>query len=309
MIVGAGLSGMIAAFVFPREEIVEARDRSWVEHQAVLRFRSDAVSDLTGIPFRRVTVHKGIWTDNGWTEPTIAACNMYASKTLGTVSDRSVWDISTVDRWIAPPDFRERLCDLLGARIHWETKMDFTRGAVTRKEPIISTIPMPVLVPLLTMDKPAFSYAPITTLKMRLPGVDVFQTVYFTSRLHSLYRASITGDMLICEWAGDNAGKNDTFAAAGQVASAFGMPEIMDRLIDGELEPHTQQFGKIAPIDEATRRWIVLNLTKQYGIYSLGRFATWRNLLLDDVAHDAAVIKRLVTAPDDYERALGARRT
>lgn len=305
MIIGAGLSGLISAFVFPREQIVEARERSWAEHQAVLRFRTDTVSDLTGIPFRRVTVHKGIWTDSGWTEPTIAACNNYARKTQGLVNDRSIWDISTVERWIAPPDFRERMCDMLDARISWSTKVDFAALERRSKDLVISTIPMPALVPLLTIDRPAFSYAPITTMKVRMPGVDVFQTVYFTSPRHSLYRASITGDALICEWAGEGLGTDDITLAATQLASAFGMPELFDLIEEGEAAPHTQQFGKISPIDETARRWIVLHLTQERGIYSLGRFATWRNILLDDVVHDAAVIKRLVTAPDDYSRALG----
>lgn len=306
MIVGAGLSGLIAAFVFPQEEIVEARSRDWAEHQAVLRFRSDVVSDLTGIPFRRVTVHKGIWTDSGWVQPNIAASNNYARKTVGLINDRSIWDISTVDRWIAPPDFRERLCDLLGSRVSWDIKVDFASMSRHKGETVISTVPMPALVPLLAIDKPRFSYAPISTMKFKLPGVDVFQTVYFTSRRHGLYRASITGDTLICEWAGDD-DEQSRLLAAQQVAAAFGLPELYDMFEGGDFLPHTQQFGKIAPIDEATRRMIVYTLTKERGIYSLGRFATWRNILLDDVVHDAAVIKRLVTAPDEYTRALGAR--
>ena len=57
-------------------------------------------------------------------------------------------------------------------------------------------------------------------MKFKLPGVDVFQTVYFTSQRHGLYRASITGDTLICEWAGDESNEFDRLLAAQQVAAA-----------------------------------------------------------------------------------------
>lgn len=306
MIIGAGLAGMIAGFVFPQDEIIEARSRDWVEHQAVLRFRTPAVSELTGIPFRQVTVRKGIWTGTEWTGPNVQVCNQYSRKTIGRVIDRSIWDISTAERWVAPGDLRERLADALGSRIRWETPVNLhdLDGRAPR-EPVISTVPMSAMSPLVFMDPPAFRYAPITTIKLAVLGADVFQTVYFPSPQHSLYRASITGDMLICEWASESPEPHDIDLGAAQVARAFGIPEVYQRLVAEDMEPHVQQFGKIAPIDELTRRRIVLALTQERGIYSLGRFATWRNLLLDDVVHDAHVIKRLMTAADDYDRVLG----
>ena len=304
MIIGAGLAGMIAGFIFPHEEIIEARSRDWVEHQAVLRFRTPAVSELTGIPFRQVTVRKGIWTGDHWTEPNIQVCNQYSRKTIKRLVDRSIWDISTAERWVAPGDLRERMADALGARIRWETPVNLN-DLDGRAEPVISTVPMSAMTALLRMDPPTFRYAPITTIRTIVPGADVFQTVYFPSPQHSLYRASITGDWLICEWASENPEPRDIELAASQVARAFGIPEMFNRITAEDMKPHTQQFGKIAPMDETARRHIILALTQERGIYSLGRFATWRNILLDDVVHDAHVIKRLMTAADDYDRVLG----
>jgi branched-subunit amino acid ABC-type transport system permease component len=64
---------------------------------------------------------------------------------------------------------------------------------------------------------------------------------------------------------------------------------------------HKQSYGKIAPIDEQFRRFVVEHLSQKHSIYSLGRFATWRNILLDDVLKDLQVIKKLMNA-DLYSR-------
>jgi len=37
-----------------------------------------------------------------------------------------------------------------------------------------------------------------------------------------------------------------------------------------------------------------------YNVYSLGRYATWRNILLDDVYHDINVIKQLMDSDGYY---------
>ncbi len=64
-----------------------------------------------------------------------------------------------------------------------------------------------------------------------------------------------------------------------------------------------QEYGKIAPVDDLPRKALLARLTDRHNIFSLGRFATWRNILLDDVAHDATVVKRLM-ALGSYERKL-----
>ena len=69
------------------------------------------------------------------------------------------------------------------------------------------------------------------------------------------------------------------------------------------IETVNQKYGKIAPIDEGKRKALIGHLSTEHNIYSLGRFATWRNLLLDDVVQDIAVIKRLMNS-DGYARRL-----
>jgi hypothetical protein len=307
MIVGAGLAGLIAAYVFPDQAVFEVHSRDWVEHQALLRFRSPAIADLTGIPFRAVTVNKGIW-DRGWVSPNIASCNRYSRKVAGRVNDRSIWDISTVTRWIAPPDLHSRLAAAVGDRVRWNSQVlrEDMFAAGMAGELVISTIPLPVLASAFGHSPELFSRSAIFTTHSVVPGADVFQSVYFPSPLHSLYRASITGDKLLMEWMPEVMTERQMKAAAEDVAFAFGLPELSDHVLESLSSMHTQSYGKISPIDESLRRGLVLRLTQEKKVYSLGRFATWCNILLDDVVHDAAVIKRLVYEADNYERALGA---
>ena len=72
MIVGAGLAGLISAHIFPGERIIEASPEPKQSHRALLRFRSPAVGELTGIEFKPVTVRKAIWSNGHFHNPTIA---------------------------------------------------------------------------------------------------------------------------------------------------------------------------------------------------------------------------------------------
>jgi hypothetical protein len=124
----------------------------------------------------------------------------------------------------------------------------------------------------------------------------VYQTVYFPDDRTRLYRASITGSTLICEFAGGPPEGVDNWMET--IDAAFGLAGVPWYTT---AEGVTQRYGKIAPIDDSARRSLLFGLTQNCGIYSLGRFATWRNLLLDDVVDDIAVIKRLMRTADSYE--------
>jgi hypothetical protein len=67
------------------------------------------------------------------------------------------------------------------------------------------------------------------------------------------------------------------------------------------VNSHTQKYGKITPIDDRVRKDFMLHLSKKYNIYSLGRFATWRQILLDDVCKDLRVIESLINS-GGYDR-------
>lgn len=290
-IVGAGLAGLIAAHAWPNAPIFEAAPRPEAMHKALLRFRSEAVSRLTGIEFRRVTVRKGLWADEQFQPTNIRWANLYAQKVIGAlVGDRSIWSLDAVERFIAPPDLYEQLLDSVDRRIQWGAAADFLAASPTN--PFISTAPLPLALAGVGIDPGVkFPRAAITVKRWVVRGADAFQTVYFPEEHLSLYRASITGNILIAE-STLNADDGDSFSdeSVRALERAFGL-----RLVDCDsLGSTTQRYGKIAPISDSLRKHFLFRLTHERGIYSLGRFATWRNILLDDVVDDIAAVKRLM---------------
>lgn len=300
-IVGAGLSGLIAAHAWPRAALFDRAPAAAPQHRALLRFRSDDVSALVGIPFRRVRVRKSVWFNHAHQCADIRTANMYSTKVLGApIGDRSIWNTEAADRFIAPESLYEQLVEAVGSRITWNHGVEFTK-LKSRRRSYISTAPLPHTLGQLGIDAPAgvaFDRAAISVFRYRVPRADVFQTVYFPTDRHSVYRASITGDLLIIEHAGDGEA-GDWFE---DVLMAFGLDHA-DHIDNG-----TQQFGKIVDIDADARKRLLYKLTAEHGIYSLGRFATWRNILLDDVVRDIAVIKQLIKydSPYDHRRSLFA---
>lgn len=293
-IVGAGLTGLLAAHAWPRMAVMEAAPAPRAAHHALLRFRTDAVSHLTGIPFRKVRVRKGIWSRGEYVTPNIGLANRYSLKLTGTLQgDRSIWNVEAADRYIAPRDFYEQLVDAVGSRVRWGTAVNLAESSPWRQA-IISTIPLPVTLHQLGAKTPhAFTRAPIIVDRFRVPQSDVFQTVYFPDPETPVYRASITGDLLIVESTASP--KHDELDA---VWDAMQLQEAH------KIDSVTQEYGKIAPIaDDAARRATLLSLTRDHGIYSLGRFATWRNILLDDVVGDISVIKGMMRS-DGYAHRL-----
>ncbi len=303
-IFGGGLAGLLAGCLFPDATIFEAGSSDSVQHKAVLRFRSSAVGDAVGIEFRKVRVHKGVWYDGQPVAPSIQFANWYSKKVINKLADRSIWNLEPADRWIAPEDFLSQLARRCNGRIKWNTPVsptDFDRESLSG-ESTISTLPMPIALkfigrPLRTTE-PEFKSAPIVVKRWRISSSDVYQTIYFPGENTNVYRASITGDLLIAEYVVPKDPAVVHYSEEFEVFNAFGL-SVNDCT---PIETVSQRFGKIAPIDDAWRKQFIFDLTHVNGIYSLGRFGTWRNILLDDVLHDIAVIKKLMNVTT-YDRA------
>jgi len=299
IIIGAGLSGLITACHIPNVPIQEATGYS-EGHKALLRFRTAAVSNATGIPFREVTVHKAIYHEGEtYLQCTPRLANMYARKVLGKVSgDRSIWNLETVRRYIAPEDLHAQLVERHRKRIEWDTPLtQLERG---RADAIISTIPLPTMMTACGLEAPpslSFAASPIQVSRYRLPhGTDVHQTIYFTQPNILVYRASITGDLLIIERINDQA---DNPEHLSYVCGAFGISPT-----DAEpIEKADQKYGKIVELPQAIRRATLHKLSTDFNVYSIGRFACWRNILLDDILKDIGIVQRLIDA-SDYDRRL-----
>lgn len=312
-IYGAGIAGLLAGCAFQNATIFEAGSAEQAQHKAVLRFRSSAVGDSVGIDFRKVVVHKGLWYNGKFVEPNIQLANFYSDKVVSKLADRSIWNLHAVERFIAPEDFVAQLAERCGDRVQWNTMLQASdilpkyydgSDAEQQQVPAISTLPLSMMATMwealcspsdpLAMKMPSFEYANITVKRFRVQNSDVFQTVYFPAPNTRLYRASITGDLLIAEFVGTPENETDWMM---DVVQAFGLNSSRITL----LESTKQRYGKIGKIDDAWRKQFILRMSNEFNIFSLGRFGTWRNLLLDDVLKDISVIKRLLNA-SGYER-------
>jgi len=301
-IYGAGIAGLLAANAFPTAQVFEAGPEGSTTHKALLRFRSSAVGDAVGIDFKKVRVHKGIWHEGRFMTPNIQLANLYSQKVIGRIADRSIWNLDSVDRYIAPEDFIEQLVDRCRNRITYDAAIGEVELSDRSKEsePVISTIPMPVLAnyysgkQYLQAHNIEFKSAPIHVVRFRVFDCEAYQTIYFPGKNTGVYRASITGDMLIIEVADGHASFH-----LEEITTAFGI----DLGQIDEIEKVSQRFGKIASINDKWRRRFIFETSHDQAIYSLGRFATWRNILLDDVLKDINVIKKLMNGTS-YERKL-----
>lgn len=297
IIVGAGLAGLIAGHVFPGATIIERGPEPQQAHKALLRFRSDAVSLITGIPFRKVRVHKGIWSGNAFVQPDVRIANMYAMKGTGKALARSIWDISSVERWVAPDNLYQRMIEQCGSRIQWSTDVSGVTAIDGSVDPVVSTMPLDAAVRMFLGLNPSeqFKRAEVFVRRWRIHNADVHQTIYFPDPDTSTYRASITGDILIVESMNE-----ETAYGPGTIMPIFGLNGLFAEPIDsGKLSQ-----GKIAPINEPLRKELIHRLTTEQGVYSVGRYATWRNILLDDVVKDLRIVKGMMEQQDAYSNRL-----
>jgi len=314
-IYGAGMAGLLAGSALRRfsPTIHEAQQELPNNHAALLRFRTDAASQTTRIPFKEVEVHKLIsHAGKLYDKPNLKLSNMYSQKVTKKISERSIKSLEPVKRYIAPPDFISQMS--IGLDIQFSsplTKEEIVARGDGKDDPIISTIPMPVMMDLVDWPmKPDFQFATIWSVwgEIEQPEADVYHTVYFPDYLDPYYRVSITGNQFIAEFIKDplvhygvNFDANMLKDLSMVLAREFGIHNL--RLKNG-FEVKEQKYGKLVPIDDCQRKEFIMYLTDQYGIYSLGRFATWRQLLLDDIVDDVKIIEQLIDRRDDYRRTM-----
>lgn len=296
-IIGAGFAGLITACKIKDVPIIESGERI-ESHKALLRFRDESVSIATDIAFRPVTVRKEINCDRkSYRECNIALANRYSRKVVRRyINDRSIWNLDTVTRFVAPPDFYDQLCDRHAARINWNTSVSEIKRS--NGEQWISTMPLPAMIkacglPHVHLD---FSHSRIRVNRFRLPPeTDIYQTVYFPEEALKTFRASVTGDLLIVE---QMAPENeldwtvDEEEELERVLAAFGFTPL-------DIEPVEsvhQRYGKIVELPRQDREALLYELTRDFNVFSIGRFATWRNILLDDVVKDIEAVQRLIAA-------------
>lgn len=293
-IIGAGLTGLLAAYAFKDSVIHEYLEAPRV-HKAVLRFRTEEVSKLTGIPFKKVLVHKAVSVSGGFVTPNLRHMNHYSLKVTGGYSERSIGNLDPAIRYIAPIDFHQQMLDHHKDRIFYGSDVPLTQMSI----PVISTLPLRVLVDKFSLDanlpKEALASAPIYVTTVDFTHCDLYQTIYFPELNNPVYRASMTGSQMIIESMSPIAIEN-----IKQVKDTFGINGIWSIGVHN-ME---QKIGKFEPLEEEYRKQLMYDITTALGIYSLGRHATWRKILLDDVVHDIERIQSMMKT-SAYDRMLG----
>jgi hypothetical protein len=291
-ILGAGLAGCIAGALEKKAVIFEHSPEGRTAHRAVLRFRESKIATALGIPFRKVMVRKGLVKDGRiFNVCNVQNANQYSLKVLGRVEDRSIWNLAPVERYIAPDDLHEQLVAMCHGRIEFNTPvLSLSASSLNGKRrsdiPVVSTIPIFALANLLGESVDSPGYANIWVKRYAFADCDVHQTLYFPGAETNVYRATLTGGILILEGVARIIDKDIDY-----VTEAFGLswrPRVY-------IECVRQEYGKINPLADDVRKNTLLLFTLKHNVYSLGRFATWRNILLDDVYDDFHKIRGMIS--------------
>ena len=300
-IIGAGLAGLLAG-VMMRDRVLRIYEKQLSlphNHTAVMRFRSRAVSDATNIPFRKVPVAWAIQR-NRYKINDLALAMQYSWNCTGVYDPtrsiaRFLSGIFVDERYVSPPDLPTLLANKLMAPITYN--FDFLPINFKLAKPTISTIPMPVLAKKLGYEfqskfrhKKGINCVALVEHRSQLAPIDCYATVYLHN--HPFQRITITGDRIIAE--------SYTYEHDGGVESTY-LETVFNDIIPvvlglqdigfKDFQIHEQKYAKIVKIDESERKQFIRFATRQYGIYSLGRYATWRpGLLLDDLVQDIRLI-------------------
>lgn len=292
-IVGAGMSGLLAARMLSQHSpvVVEAQSALPNNHSALLRFRTNAVGKVLGIKFRQVQMIKDVLP---YKNP-VADALAYSYKNTGVYrSDRSIQaGLQVADRYIAPMDLVARMAK--GLNILYNIKI----GSVSDhnfhfsgKAPTISTIPMPALMDVLGYENKDLVFETQSGFNIRcfIANCDAYATLYVPSPSVSFSRVSITGNELIIEFSHFSEkhppqGDKNLYDTVEFAAGMFGIKRTS--ILEESIEVRTQKYQKIMPVNDAARKEFINWATRNYNVYSLGRFATWKpSLLMDDVVKD-----------------------
>ena len=301
IIIGAGLAGLVAGNMLRRHKpiIYEAQPSLPNNHAALLRFRTDKVANATGIPFKKVKVSKTLMTGGECVPLTAKMQNWYSKKVTGEYHPRSIGSLEDCERYIAPDNFIEQAAANLKIIYSDPNSINLLLGEKNIDQ-VISTMPMNIMMDLVKWkEKPEFKFMPIWSINADIKDpCNVYQTIYYPGQEdyeHWIYRASITGSKLIIECRIDPEDNLRNIIAG--VKEDFGIYHYTQT---SEPIVKHQKYGKLLPIDDSVRKRFMLHLTQEYGIYSLGRFATWRQILMDDVVKDVGIIENMIERKDTY---------
>lgn len=312
VILGGGLAGSIMQVLLGKERacIIEQAPGFW-QHKALFRFKVPELGLLLGLDLKEIVVYKGVYYRGKlYNKSNILFSNLYSLKVTDSLLNRSIMDLEAVTRWVfskdSPGNFMSNQDFLAGEvtalgrgwvdyRINDEVLKERKGRLLCRI--IVSTLPMDWVVNQGLFPAPIeggldFWSAPVWVYRgmFRSGFCDVYQTIYFPDSEFPVYRASIDPAGIIIESIRECSDQECL-----EVFVAFGLQGITLR--SAKLELFIQKRGKIRPLQDEIRRSILYKLTNDFDIYSLGRFALWKNLKSDEILKDAVKIKKYIDSP------------
>jgi hypothetical protein len=305
VILGAGMSGLLAASMLRDQcdRIIEAAGSLPSNHHSVLRFRTDQIATATGIMFRKVDVIRAVHPYQN----EVASAVAYSKKVTGKISQRSVANKNgVVQRFIAPNNFVARLAEGINATIKYGVLADAKMILQLQRKgyKIISTIPMPLMVEMFPgvggeIGRQEFEKSTTEAIhvKAQIKNCEMFCSLYVPDPDLPVSRISITGSSLHVESTSSNAAELNRLWPKILAVAGIDKNDVYD------TQYFPAKYAKIVDINEQARRQVIMDLSTKHGIYSLGRYATWKpRLLLDDLVNDMNVIKRLAAGAAAYDQ-------
>jgi len=129
--------------------------------------------------------------------------------------------------------------------------------------------------------------------------------MYYPDPALPVYRASVMGDVLSIEMVQDMLS-----VPLNMIPELVEAQNLVTMVLDSlgiDAKDVTKldegsQLGKISyAVDDRVRKNWILKLTLDHGIYSLGRFALWKNILQDDVYEDSMKIRSFIESGTHYD--------
>ncbi len=319
VILGAGLAGTIMYSVLNKKAIViEKNSPNANSHHAVLHFRNPELGRVLDLNFKKIKVQKSIvYKGKHYNTSNLFFSNQYSLKLLDTLTERSIEDLEEKERWVTTEAIpynhilhAQNLhsnCQIVGVNQGNIAYMKDEEKKERYFDTIISTLPMNVTLKLAgekISDDVKFEHSEIWIYTAELPEElsKVYQTIYYPDIFSSVYRATLDENKLIIE-----ATERCVDHHLTDVLENFGFRGqhlCQQEITSADFTESHQQFGKIKPLSDNVRQSILNTLTTKHNIYSIGRFALWKNVRADDIYKDALKIKEMIKIPKDAQRYL-----
>lgn len=287
IIIGAGLTGLIAAAMLRHHQPLIIEEAPELPKKPRMRFRSSVISSAIAIPFDPITVTSGVYSTER--NPIILA-NRYSEKATSAIRSPGLVE-GQVKQWVGPDDIISRL-ESSANPIHFSTTWAGPDPA-WEDEAVISTIPMGDLMDLLHYDnKPEFEHRSGWTIDIGLRStVDVYQTMLFPDEADHYHRVDINRNEMRIHFSTIPKLHVDDYA--DDVCDAMAIDRSHIKEVGGV---NKIKYAAIGEIDRRTRLEFISWASREHGVYSLGKYATWRpEFDIDDLVEDVQAIETMIT--------------